>query len=123
MVGGFAFGNKTLVAVNERDRGFFDLPLANVAKSLATDWGLLGRLRRRPTFRPILGKLFQKGSLNLSGLKEPFSVVVCQVVLEKHTLKVGFTSSFATTKEADAASASTESAAPRIGIRRKQRKL
>lgn len=45
----FAFGNETFVAVNERDRRLFDLPFADIAESLATNWGLLGCLRRRPT--------------------------------------------------------------------------
>lgn len=38
-------------------------------------------------------------------------------ILKTHTLNVGLTSSFAMTKEADVARASTESAAPRIGKR------
>lgn len=44
VVGGFAFGNKSLVAFNDRDRWVLDLPFANVAESLAANGGLLGSL-------------------------------------------------------------------------------
>jgi len=44
MVGGFAFSDESLVALNDRDRWVLDLPFANITESLAANGGLLGSL-------------------------------------------------------------------------------
>lgn len=44
MVGGLGLGYEALVALDDGSGGLLDLPLADVAKRLTTNGGLLGRL-------------------------------------------------------------------------------
>ena len=44
VVGGFAFRNQTLIALNDGNGRLFHLPLADITEGLTTDWGLFGGL-------------------------------------------------------------------------------
>lgn len=68
--------NEALVTFDEDIFCVFDRPLADVAESLAADWGLLGRLRRRPAFRPVVAELFKERCLDACGLQTSGSVII-----------------------------------------------
>ena len=68
MVGGLGLGNEALVVLEERLDGVLDLPLADIAESLAADRSLLGGLGGRPPLGPALGELLEEGSLDGCGL-------------------------------------------------------
>ena len=117
MVSGLGLGDKTLVILYEMCLGFLDFPLADVAERLATDRSLLGGLRRRPSFGPVVGELFEERCLDRGSLsaasqagQELVVIRVCQTIL---TLKVYVVSS-AVDALAAAATRRAESATLRI---------
>ena len=60
--------HETLVAFNDGDFGVFVLPLADVAERFAANGGLLSGLGRCPAVSPVVGELFEEGSLDRGGL-------------------------------------------------------
>ncbi len=61
---GLALGDEALVAGNEGFEGFLYLPLADIAPSLATNGGLLGSLRGRPSLGPVISELLEEGGFD-----------------------------------------------------------
>ena len=69
MVRGLGLGDEAFVALNEDFGSVLDLPLADVAESLAADWGLLGSLGRCPAVRPVVGELLKEWRLDARRLQ------------------------------------------------------
>ena len=69
MVGSLVLGDESLVTLDRGLEGILYLPLANIAEGLCADWSLLGRFRHSPSFTPVVGELFEEGSLDGRGLE------------------------------------------------------
>jgi hypothetical protein len=64
MVSSLALSNKTKVVLNDGDKGFLNLPFADVAEGFTTDRSLLGGLRGCPTICPVVSELLDERGLN-----------------------------------------------------------
>lgn len=70
MVSSLGLRNQSLVAIQNRFQGLFDLPLSDVTERLRSDSGLLCRFGHSPTFSPVIGELFKEWSLDVRGLED-----------------------------------------------------
>jgi hypothetical protein len=68
MMSSLTLGNETGVAIDDNGGGFFNLPLAYVAKCFSANGCLLCCLGRCPSVCPILIELFDEPRADLGGL-------------------------------------------------------